>query len=108
MHWTLQELKKLGLTPINYTTHSPRWLDAKLFKSLVERFDLTGRGLDGEMLYFNEQYRNPPVLDRDNNRYVLLMSNNHKPPLDQPLWIGLTNDFKNPDYFRSLIDRINQ
>lgn len=108
MHWTLQELKKMALTPINYTTHSPRWYDKELFRSLVGRFDLTRRGLDFEMLYFNELCRSPQLLDRDNNRYVMLMSDNNKPPLDQPLWIGLTNDFKNPDYFRCLSDRINQ
>lgn len=108
MHWTLQELKKLALTPINYTTHSPRWYDKDLFRSLVNKYDLTKRGLDFEMLYFNEQCHSPQVLDRDDNSYVLLMSDNHKPPLDKPLWVGLTNDFKNPDYFRCLKDRINQ
>lgn len=108
MHYTLEELAKKGLKPFNYTVHCPRWYDKTAFKELVDRYNLTERGLDFEMLYFNEQFREPEVVNRDNNHYVILMSDIYKPPLDLPLWVGLTNDFKNKEFFQALEDRVNQ
>ena len=103
MHYTLEELRKEGITYIyNYTIHCPVVYDTRKFMELVERFDLTGRGLDFEMLYFNEQCRNPQVFDDGGNGWRMMMDDLRKPAFDRVTFIGLNNRFNNREYLDDL------
>lgn len=103
MHYTLEALRGEGITYMfNYTVHCPVVYDTSKFLELVDRFGLTSVPLDFEMLYFNEQCRDPELLKSDNNRWRLMMDDLHKPPLDKPIFIGLNNKFNNREYLDEL------
>ena len=107
MHYTLEELRKAGITYMfNYTIHCPVMYQVDRFMKMVMQYDLENVPLDFEMLYFNLYCREPQVLKDDNNDWRLMMDDLHKPPLDRPRFIGLNNRFNNKDYLRELEERI--
>lgn len=107
MHYTLEALRGEGVTYFyNYTIHCPVVYDTLKFEQMVDKFDLTARPLDFEMLYFHLNGGEPEVLKGDNNDWRLMMDDLHKPPLDRPVFIGLNNRFSNLDYLEDLKKRI--
>lgn len=109
MHYTLEEIRKAGITYIfNYTIHCPVMYDTQKFLRLVEDYGLRGRPLDFEMLYFNLHHRDPEVLDSGNNAWRLTMSDTVCPPLERPVFIALNNKFSNREYLERVIKRIKE
>ena len=103
MHYTIETLRGEGITYIfNYTIHCPVVYDTQKFLELTDRFGLRSYPLDFEMLYFNEQCRDPEILKSDNNRWRLMMDDIHKPPLDRSVFIALNNKFNNQEYLDEL------